>query len=1074
MSLSASPNLPALLPGDRPLALVTDVAQSRSTATSGSASSSHAQSVQCTLALVEHGGEGGGGEQSTTTTAAVGRAAVLVLQDGVVERVVPVERGAKVDVAQLESRVTLSPPPSSSTRAGPLVFDADLLSRPVTDFLSALVTAQKRADAAPPSAREDGGEDEDDDGFAWARGYEGARARGGEGRLSPTRTRSGGRNRASSSVSHLSTTSSLGALPPLTLGRLSPEPPSFAPSSSSSGRPFDPADAAEDYAAEERAARERWVAQRLNEREGEFLERDEIRVWTGTFNVNDKQPKGGAPDVQAWVDGCDGAELLVFSFQELDLSTEAMLRYTPYREDVWRKALEEALALRFPNFAYSKLHSRQLVGALILVYVRDDVREHVSDVSSASLATGLGGFLANKGAVGIRLRYRDAPLTFVNSHLAAFVHNTAQRNAQFRDTAEQLVFPYGSSAAAAAAAARNAEAWTPNLKPEAVKIGEGWSVWESEVLVWLGDLNYRLDLPRADVDRMIANKEYDLLLGFDQLRVQQEHDLAFEGFAEAPISFPPTFKFDVGTDKYDTSEKQRVPSWTDRILYMGMRDDAVRTVERYTSHPEVVMSDHKPVSAMLSLSVYNVMQEKRREVHEEIVAELEQYDGDELPDVKLAPSPSIDFDEIRFDEPVKREFEVVNVGEVVAPWAFVVKPGTSTLTPPWLTVTPTSGLVLPGARQAITLTIHVTSSSGADALSFPTSTSAADIADLLVLSLRGKDLFLSVSARAWTPTVFGARLPHLVRLASPVRDTPLEQRIRIAQVVAAADKGASVGPEGDDVPRSAVPLVLHNLVGFLAEHALDVPGLFATPGDDELVRLARECLDTGADLPTDRFLSPAASRTTGEVAEAPHEPHHAEVADAVAALDALEADIGAISLSSPGMPSRPSSPPARALGSSSNGAVDDGEPDHLGLHSLAACTLGFLASLAEPVVCWSAYERALGCEDRDEAYRVVRELPEAHANTLLYILAFLRVLLNETADLEEREARRDRLAVIFSTVLLHAPLPSSSSTTTSTSSTAPPSSTIDPTSVPRRKKTFVLLLLRDQEVPSATSGSRAR
>jgi len=107
-----------------------------------------------------------------------------------------------------------------------------------------------------------------------------------------------------------------------------------------------------------------------------------------------------------------------------------MLRYTPYREDVWRKALEEALALRFPDLAYSKvrlplppspsaqpreqyltprrrrtqLHSRQLVGALILVYVRNDVRELVSDVSSASLATGLGGILANKGAVGIRLR----------------------------------------------------------------------------------------------------------------------------------------------------------------------------------------------------------------------------------------------------------------------------------------------------------------------------------------------------------------------------------------------------------------------------------------------------------------------------------------------------------------------------------------------------------------------------------------------------------------------------------------------------------------------------------------------
>ena len=44
-------------------------------------------------------------------------------------------------------------------------------------------------------------------------------------------------------------------------------------------------------------------------------------------------------------------------------------------------------------------------------------------------------------------------------------------------------------------------------------------------------------------------------------------DLAFNGFQEAAIHFPPTFKFDPGTNDYDSSSKQRVPSYTDRILY---------------------------------------------------------------------------------------------------------------------------------------------------------------------------------------------------------------------------------------------------------------------------------------------------------------------------------------------------------------------------------------------------------------------------------------------------------------------------------------------------------------------------
>ncbi|BGP44054.1 hypothetical protein JCM10449v2_008111 [Rhodotorula kratochvilovae] len=945
-----SPPVPplALRPSDRLLAHLPGLTEAAdASSTSGESSATRARLGRADLVLVGRAGAGAGGAAGEVAGAAVegkaGEAAVLVLRDGEVRRVLPVRSGSSVAVEQTAGgfRITLSSAPEGEAFA----FEADTLSAPITAFLAAFKDAQK-------TAARDGHEGDSN----WAREY---MAKEAEGARSPVRTRA----RAASSLC---------AIPPPSPLRLSPDPLAAG----DGARPFDPADAGEDYSVEERAATERWLADRLREREGEFMRKEEIRVWCGTFNVNDKQPKTAA-DIQPWLDGCGGAELLVFGFQELDLSTEAMLRYTPYREDAWRRVLEEALPARYPDVSYTKLKSQQLVGALMLVYVREDVREHVRDVSGASLATGLMGMLANKGAVGVRLRYRDAPLTFINSHLAAFVQNVSQRNAQFRDTAAQLVFPYSRSS-------ERAEAWAPNLRPDAPKVGEGWGVWESEVLVWLGDLNYRIDLPRVDVDRM--------------LRVQKQHGLAFQGFEEAPITFPPTFKFDNGTQDYDTSEKQRVPSWTDRILYLAMRDDSVLGVERYASHPEITMSDHKPVSALFTLSVYEIVQEKRREVQQEIMAELDQYDNDAMPDIKLAPGPSVEFEEIRYDELVSREIEVVNVGSVIAPWSFVIKPGTTSLCPPWLTISPTSGLVLPCSRQTVTLTIHITSSTGAGALSFPSSPSTAELADLLVLSVRGKDLFLSLSARAFVPTVFGAALPHLVRLEAPIRSTTLAQRVAIAQDAAGEKK------EGEPLPRSAVPMALASLVGFLAEHALDLPGLFGTPGDEGLVELARECLDTGVDFPLDRFFpSPEPSSPTVKSGTSTDAPHP-EFADAVAALDALEADIGSFSLSSPPLASRPSSPPAFPAGN------DEREADHLGLHTLADCALLFLDALAEPVVTFEAYERALRCEARDEAYRVVRELPEAHANTLLYILAFLRVLLNQTEDPQERAARMDRLA----------------------------------------------------------------
>lgn len=40
----------------------------------------------------------------------------------------------------------------------------------------------------------------------------------------------------------------------------------------------------------------------------------------------------------------------------------------------------------------------------------------------------------------------------------------------------------------------------------------------------------------------------------------------FKGFQEAQIHFPPTYKFDIGCDVYDTTTKQRTPSYTVRQL----------------------------------------------------------------------------------------------------------------------------------------------------------------------------------------------------------------------------------------------------------------------------------------------------------------------------------------------------------------------------------------------------------------------------------------------------------------------------------------------------------------------------
>jgi hypothetical protein len=69
---------------------------------------------------------------------------------------------------------------------------------------------------------------------------------------------------------------------------------------------------------------------------------------------------------------------------------------------------------------------------------------------------------------------------------------------------------------------------------------------------------------------------------------------------EGPLNFKPTYKYDVGTSVYDTSSKGRIPSWTDRILYIPRQGV---TCLAYNADDSVTTSDHRPVYASFSLIV---------------------------------------------------------------------------------------------------------------------------------------------------------------------------------------------------------------------------------------------------------------------------------------------------------------------------------------------------------------------------------------------------------------------------------------------------------------------------------------
>ena len=68
------------------------------------------------------------------------------------------------------------------------------------------------------------------------------------------------------------------------------------------------------------------------------------------------------------------------------------------------------------------------------------------------------------------------------------------------------------------------------------------------------------------------------------------------------IGFRPTYKYNPGSDVYDTSKKMRVPAWCDRVLFFENENQLYPiSYER----KESTFSDHRPVTAFFTVSTFS-------------------------------------------------------------------------------------------------------------------------------------------------------------------------------------------------------------------------------------------------------------------------------------------------------------------------------------------------------------------------------------------------------------------------------------------------------------------------------------
>ena len=72
------------------------------------------------------------------------------------------------------------------------------------------------------------------------------------------------------------------------------------------------------------------------------------------------------------------------------------------------------------------------------------------------------------------------------------------------------------------------------------------------VQVYFGDLNFRIDMQRTAILEAIQRKDLRSLLGKDELYMNGMQHSVLQHCQEGQIQFPPTYKYDAGTNNYDT------------------------------------------------------------------------------------------------------------------------------------------------------------------------------------------------------------------------------------------------------------------------------------------------------------------------------------------------------------------------------------------------------------------------------------------------------------------------------------------------------------------------------------------
>jgi len=319
--------------------------------------------------------------------------------------------------------------------------------------------------------------------------------------------------------------------------------------------------------------------------EGSNTNKGILKIWLGTWNLQ-ASPIHDDDKIDNWLQARGKPEIVCVGFQEIiELSAQSVFTCADgapqAKVTALLRPLEAALERVWGNSKnpeYRLITSVSMVGQLLVVYANASIAQRIGEVDNDRVKSGVDGIFGNKGAVCTRFRVAGhGTFCVCNVHLASGVGQTEERKSNLRQLFLEAF--QGTSQRGHVRKPKKGFKRAGIFRPQ-----------EHDACFLLGDFNFRL-IPTGGMESTQNDKNATDLLKRDQfLRKVSADPWVYSRFAECQIKFAPTYKYIVGTTRFDT---KRAPAWCDRILF-GNGGNVLPLA--YNAGLDLIhTSDHRPV-----------------------------------------------------------------------------------------------------------------------------------------------------------------------------------------------------------------------------------------------------------------------------------------------------------------------------------------------------------------------------------------------------------------------------------------------------------------------------------------------